>query len=377
MAARKLCSSLFALSVAAAACNGTTGDNLIQFTPYASGVAAAQEPFDAFGWRIQLTSASMYIGAVYFDESPPQTSFDSTECNVSDTFAAQVPGGVQVNLLSTTPQEFSVYGSGSADTALSWDLWFANGDINQANTLPTATLTGYATNLSDPKQVISFGAIVNINPGESGAGARGMPASNPALPGAYPICKQRIVQIVGIDLQFGQTNSNVNGALLVTVDPRAWFLAAGQIDFSQLSAYNDPDACQLGTDDWNDSYESWGPCSSSMTCPAGQTCNQYTQNGVPVCVLPCNMNVSEDMSCPDGFTCNPIDGNCIAAVCIPDSNWTGCAPAASGGDAGASTTCPVSPTSSQAGENLYLGILEGGGAAYKAYYSASGTLPSP
>ena len=362
---------MFALGIAGAACNGTTGDNLIQFTPYAAGVAEAQQPFDAFGWRIQLTSASMYIGAVYFDESPPQSSFDSTECNVSDTFAAQVPGGVQVNLLSTEPQEFSVYGSGSADTALSWDLWFANGDINQPNTLPTAMLTGYATLISDPTQVIAFGAIVNINPGEDGAGARGIPASDPALPGAYPICKQRIVQIVGIDLAFGQDNPNVNGKLLVTVDPRAWFLAAGPIDFSSLNAYSFAPACQLGTDDWTDAYESRGPCGPNSECPMGQTCNRYTQNGTPICVVPCNMNVSENMACADGFTCNYTDGNCIAAVCIPDSNWTGCAATT----AGTATTCGTTPASAQAGENLYLGILEGGGAAYQAHYSASGTLP--
>jgi len=245
---------LVAAGLAGASCTGTTGDALITFTPYAAGVPGADQPFTVGGYSIRLTSASMYIGAVYFDESPPSTGFDAPACTASDIFAAQVPGGVQVNLLSTQPQEFSVYGSGSADVALSWDLWLwdggsnnnPNNDINiNTSYIPTATLTGTATLLSDPSRVYSFGAIVEINPGTSGdtAGARGMPISNAALPGQYPICKDRILQIGGIDLAFYQA-----GTLLVTVDPRAWFAATVGIDFSNLEPWDTPQ-CQLTPDD--------------------------------------------------------------------------------------------------------------------------------
>src|SRR5580658_6746215 len=109
---RRLLSLLVALCAALVACGfGTTGDALVTFTPYAAGAAGADQPFSVGDYTVQFTSASMYIGAVYFDESPPSTGFDAPACTASDIFAAQVPGGVTVNLLSTEPQEFSVYGS--------------------------------------------------------------------------------------------------------------------------------------------------------------------------------------------------------------------------------------------------------------------------
>jgi hypothetical protein len=350
---KRVLSLIFATGIAGVACGyGTTGDALVTFTPYASGVPGAGQPFTVDGYSVQLTSASMYIGAVYFDESPPSTSFDAPSCNTSDIFAAQVPGGVQLDLLSTEPQEFSVYGSGSADVALSWDLWLwdggINSDINQtASVIPTATLTGTATPLSDPTKTYSFGAVVEINPGESEgvAGARGTPASDPSLPGQYPICKERVLQIGGIHLGFYQ-----GGTLLVTVDPRAWFEAAGPIDFSNLQP-SDTSPCQLGPDDWTDAYESRGPCDASGACPGNLTCNTNTASGNPSCVATCGPGGA----CSQGFICNSGDNHCIAAFCIPDTNWA--------------SPSETTPAAAAAGQELFLGILGGGAAAYAVTYS--------
>jgi hypothetical protein len=346
-----------AASVALVACGyGTTGDALVTFNAYASGVSGADQPFTIEGqggipaYTIQLTSATMYIGAVYFDESPTSTGFDEPVCNTGDVYAAQVPGDVQVDLLSTAPQVFSVYGSGSADVALSWDLWLASGDINQPSSVPTATVTGTATLVSDPSKVYSFGAIVGINPGESGAGARGTPASNPALPGAYPICKERILQLGGLTLPFYQ-----GGTLTVTVDPRGWFQAAGAIDFANLEPY-DNSICQLDPAS-SAAYESLGACDSTGACPGGQRCETNTVTGSKSCVQPCGPNGE----CAGSLTCNPADQNCIAALCIPDTNWAACA----------STTpsCGVTSQAAAAGESLFLGILGGGPSAYGVTYS--------
>lgn len=349
---RRLASLLGATTIALAACGyGTTGDALVSFDAYASGVSGADQPLMVKGqggipaYSIRLTSASMYVGAVYFDESPPSTSFDAPVCNTGDVYAAQVPGNVLVNLLSTEPQEFSVYGSGSADTARSWDLWLTDGDINQPNTLPTVTLTGVATLVADPTQTYSFGAIVTINPGESGAGARGMSSPEPSLPGAYPICKERILQLGGLDLTFYQ-----GGTLDVTVDPRGWFQATGGIDFANLPA-SDSEVCQLDSDS-DATYESLGPCDSTGTCPAGQTCETNTETGSMYCVEPCG----PQGECSNGFTCNPADQNCIAAVCIPDTNW-------------AVVGNGVSSAAAAAGEALFLGILGGGPSAYSVRYT--------
>jgi hypothetical protein len=392
---RRLFSVLFAIGVAGASCNGTTGDALISFTPYASGASGAGNPFiytfvsgaREIKYSIQLTSASMYLGAVYFDESPPSTSFDSTECNTDDVFAAQVPGGVLVNLLSTAPQEFSVYGNGSADVALSWDLWLVDGDVNEQTTSPTATVTGTATLVSDPTQVFGFGAVVTINTGQSGVGARGASSSDPALPGADPICKQRILQLGGIHLGFYQ-----GGTLHVTIDPRAWFAATDAIDFSNLLPTSNME-CQLDTGS-TDYYESFGPCDASGACPNGLMCNLYTASGNPSCVQPCGFTPP---ICPAGYVCNNADNNCIPEYCIPDTSWATCTLASasgtgsgtgsgsgtgtsSGSGSGSGSSSDVllpSPTctaaeeaaSNAAGNGLFLGIEGGGAAAYSATYS--------
>ncbi len=219
-----------AFAALAAACNGTTGDALVTFPAYASGAPGAGEAFAVNGFSVQLTSAKMRIGAVYVDEAPLASGAEGPSCIDPGVYSAQVPGGVEVDLLSSAPQEFSVLGNGTADLGLSWDLWLTDGDINEVNTAHMVDLQGSATRGADGA-VFSFGAIVTINEGN-----RQIPVSDPSQPGLNPICKQRIVQIGGIQLKpFG------GGALYVEVDPRQWF-ALG-LDFSTLPAVASA-ACQ-------------------------------------------------------------------------------------------------------------------------------------
>ena len=56
--------------LAAASCNGTTGDALYTFPAYAAGASGAGQPFSVNGYTVQLTFAQMYIGAVYVNEAP-------------------------------------------------------------------------------------------------------------------------------------------------------------------------------------------------------------------------------------------------------------------------------------------------------------------
>jgi len=78
----------------------------------------------------------MYIGAVYVDEAPLATGAESPICTNPGVYAAQVPAGVEVDLLSTTPQAFAVQGNGTADLGLSWELWLTQGDVNAADQVP-------------------------------------------------------------------------------------------------------------------------------------------------------------------------------------------------------------------------------------------------
>ncbi len=233
---RRLLLPLLIAGLAVASCNGTTGDQIITFPAYAAGAKGAGDPFSANGYTIRLTFAQMYIGAVYVNEAPPGATFDTPVCTDPGIYAAQVPGGVQVDLLSTSPRAFAVQGSGTADLGQSWELYLTDGDVNNPDNsgfgVPnTVDLRGTATRESDGK-VFSWAATVNINRAN-----RGVPSTDPAQPGLNPICKQRIVELGGIALQLSP-----GGSLLVTVDPRGWFKTP--IDFSSLpSVASDP--CEI------------------------------------------------------------------------------------------------------------------------------------
>ena len=81
-------------------------------------------------------------------------------------------------------------------------------------------LEGVATRMSDGME-FSFGAVVTINDN------RLPTTSDPSQPGLNPICKDRIIQVGGIDLPFFP-----GGTLDMTIDPRGWFNL--NLDFSSL-----------------------------------------------------------------------------------------------------------------------------------------------
>jgi hypothetical protein len=222
---------LLALGIAASSCNGTTGNQLITFGAYAAGAPGASQPFTAGGYTIRLTTAKMRIGAVYVDESPQSTGAQGPVCITPDVFAAQVPGGIEVDLLNDQPQIFSVYGQGTLDTGLSWQLWLTDGDVNELNHAHVVDLQGVATRTSDGAP-FPFAAIVTINDNRLIANV------DPSQPGQNPLCRRRIVDIGGIHTTFF-----AGGTLLVTVDPRAWF--GLDMDFSALPTV-DSAACVLG-----------------------------------------------------------------------------------------------------------------------------------
>ncbi len=210
------------------ACNGTTGDQLVTFPAYAAGAKGARDPFSVNGYTIQLTYAHMYVGEIYVNEAPAGSggTFDTPACISQGVYCAQVPDGLDVDLLSTERQLFPVQGSGSADLGLSWELYLTQGDVNAPDNsgfgVPnTAGLMGTATRESDGK-VFSWAATVTIQ--ESN---RGEPAQEPGQPGLNPICKQRIIELGDIRLTLAQGVS-----LLLTIDPRGWFKQP--LDFSSL-----------------------------------------------------------------------------------------------------------------------------------------------
>ncbi len=222
----------------AVACTGSTGDALITFPAYAAGASGAASPFSANGYTVQLTYAHMWIGAIYVNEAPAQTgsTFDTPACIATGIYCAQVPNGLEVDLLDTTPQPFPGQGNGSADLGQSWQLYLVQGDVNAPDNtgfgVPnTADLQGTATNPSTG-QVVRWAATVTIN-----ASNRGKPVQEAGQPGLNPICLERIINFSGINIPFAP-----GGQLLLTIDPRTWFTLP--IDFSSLPAVDSPQ-CSL------------------------------------------------------------------------------------------------------------------------------------
>jgi len=231
------CTAVVLVATATYACNGTTGDLLVTFPAYASGVPGASAPFSVNGYTIQLTYAHMYIGAVYVDEAPASSggTFNTPACISQGVYCAEVTTGLDVDLLSTEQQPFPVPGSGSADLGLSWELYLTSGDVNNPTNsgfgVPnTADLVGTATRESDGA-VFSWAASVTIN-----ADNRGQPSQQPGQPGLNPICKQRILELANISLTLSPGVS-----MLLTIDPRGWFKLP--IDFSSLPSV-DSSQCQ-------------------------------------------------------------------------------------------------------------------------------------
>jgi hypothetical protein len=220
-----------ALPVAfALACNGTTGDALVTFTAYAAGAPHAGDPFTvnipgnqgaSTAYTVQIKSATIHIGALYLNQNPQ----DDESCISPGLYSDQVLGAIDVDLLSTTPQAFSLSGNGTADPNQSFTLWLTDGGntlpasigqqsdtINSANYDPTVLLQAVATNQATGAS-LAFSAIVTIN-----AANRGTTPSDPAYPGGNPICQQRLVSVP----LHGMTVVQGDG-LLLTIDPRNWF----------------------------------------------------------------------------------------------------------------------------------------------------------
>jgi hypothetical protein len=250
-----------------AACNGTTGGGLVRFTAFAAGPPDAVSPlvFDevpppssrASGFTITLTSASMHIGAVYVTQAGKSAPL-TTSCIEEAVYVAQVPGPVDVDLLSPMPQEFTVFGDGSTLPGQTGEIWLTHGDVTSpADPTPVVCVSGVATRGSE---IIPFFGAITI-----GAN-RQLPPSDPSQPGQNPLCQQRILKVSPIAFTLFE-----GGAMTVRTDPRAWF-ASSFVDFSQLPV-------APSTVDPNQNFACGKGCASLCPAPpAGSTLRQIPDN---------------------------------------------------------------------------------------------------
>jgi hypothetical protein len=204
------------LAVALAAC-GTTGGNVISFDVVAQGTGIP--PMDsAFGWHVVLSRATLHIGAAYLNIAKPISGQQTTSCILPGNYTAQELSSLDVDVLSTTPQQFPEPGTGTDDKVQTGEIWLTGGDVNSdTDATMIAELAGTATRAA---QVINFTAAVTIGAGNRGA------RPTPGLPSLHPICKQRIVSPIFVDVQ-----PHNGGTLVIQVDPFQWF---SNVDFTKL-----------------------------------------------------------------------------------------------------------------------------------------------
>lgn len=213
--------SLFCL-LGLVACNGSTGGELVEFEAYAAGPedAVQGEPYvftTARGFRVTLERAMLHIGGVYLNQSVPTSVAADTSCYLAGLYVAEVTGGFDVDVLDPAPQAFPVAGFGTSERAKTAEIWLSGGEL-EAETDPTviADLEGVA---EKDGQTWPFEATITI--GEN----RKLPADE-TQPGSRPICKQRVITPIAVDLA-----ASDGGALLVRVDPRGWF---ANVSFDEL-----------------------------------------------------------------------------------------------------------------------------------------------
>lgn len=223
-------------------CIGTTGGELVTFDAYAAGPedAAAGEPYtfqNSRGYAITLTRATVHVGAVYLNRSRPASVSSSTSCFLSGVYGAEVTSGLDVDILSPDLQEFPEPGSGTTERALAGEVWLFGGrDVNApGDSTLILDVAGTAT-----KEGASYPFEGRLTISEN----RVVPPDSPAQPGADPICKQRVVSPIPVDLRLSPGD-----ALVLRVDPRGMF---ANVAFAELEQVSDEPPLYRFRDDGED-----------------------------------------------------------------------------------------------------------------------------
>lgn len=227
---------LLLLLLLVSACIGTTGSDLVTFRAYAAGPADANgQPLtftNGLHWNVTLTKARLHIGAVYLNRSVPVSGSQERECILPGVYVAEVLSGVDIDALSPTPTRFPGVGNGTEDRAVTGEVWLAgeridalDDDTTIAEVAGTATRDGVS---------MRFEGTITI-------GKNRLPLStDPARPGANPLCAERIVTPIPVNVTPRST-----GSLLVRVDPRRWF---ANVELGELEILPETDLRRIPDD---------------------------------------------------------------------------------------------------------------------------------
>lgn len=208
------------------ACVGTTGGDVFSFEAYAAGPPGADGSsysFESLGYAVTLDRALVHVGAAYLNRANPTSGAGlSTTCTLDGIYSAEVPAELVVDALSPEPQPFPTLGHATSDPSFTGEVWLNHGELDDPSS--TAVILDVAGTAVKGDDVYPFRASLTI--GDN----RARPAP-PETPGAHPICKERVVTPIAVDVLPAR-----DGKLLLRVDPARMF---ANVDFSELTELED------------------------------------------------------------------------------------------------------------------------------------------
>jgi len=206
------------LGLLVASCGDTTGGALVKFSAVAKG-ATGDGPISfatGSGAKVSLDKAHLHVGAVYLNQTVPTSGSAPESCISQGLYVGEVYGPLDVDLLSSAAQPFPNGGDGTTTQARTAEVWLTGGDINATDD-NTVILDLEGTAQLDAG-TLPFTATVTI------AGNRLPAVTDPSLPSADPICRQRIVSPLLVDL-----TPAAGGQLTLQIDSRRLL---DSVDFS-------------------------------------------------------------------------------------------------------------------------------------------------
>jgi hypothetical protein len=225
-------------------CVGTTGGDEFSFQAFARGPAGVAVPYtfeNGKGYSVSLERAHVHVGAVYLNRAVPTSVSSSTSCTLAGIYAAEVPGAVDVDALSDVLQPFPVPGQATSDRARTGEVWLTGGDVNDPS--DTTVILDVAGSAERDGESRAFEGRLTI-------GENRLQPTPPAEPGLKPICKERIVSPIPIDV-----TPEHGRHLTLAIEPAKMF---ANVDFSELEPNDD------GTLEFDDDPATATPASTNL-----------------------------------------------------------------------------------------------------------------
>lgn len=221
---RCLFSSLM-LACSAGCGEGSTGSGTVDVEVAFQGVETQGGSYrfiTPLGYVVELSEASLWVGAVYANELVPTPGSQELPCVLPGIYVLEATQGLWIDALDAHTQVLPTPARAIQERGRMVELWLKSEgvDINAAD--DAAVVATYVGRASRDESSWSFRGEVSIGR------QRRTPDPDPTRPGANPICKERIVR--GLPLDFTPSQA---GSLVVAVDPAIWF---AEVNFAELNS---------------------------------------------------------------------------------------------------------------------------------------------